>query len=163
MIADLFRRLISRYAFHLKIVITLLWIFAVSYLLKFQDTPKRSHNGYIRSKTLFAYCLDVDGVGEVTLALCKSNQSPRWHLRKNMLSEESSRKCVSYDLFLVTCNQASKWSYNQRNKWIVNDSLQKCLALDFDTKTLHQWECSKENDFAKWEFIEDSFEAENDY
>lgn len=153
----------KKYSFHLKIGFIVLWILLVFYFIKFQEVPRRTYHGFIRSKIMFGYCLDVDGFGELSLTECQTEKSPRWHLRKNFLSENISRKCVSYDLNLVACNQASKWSYDIKNKWIVNENTHQCLTLDYTSKTLHLWECSKDHDFNKWEFIMQSFEIENHY
>lgn len=157
MLAILLKKIFSNSFF--RVVLILLWIFFVSYHLRFQDTPRRNHHGYIKNKILFGFCLDVDEFGEVMLAKCVSDKTPRWHLRGNKLSHGPTRKCVSYDMMLTSCDKVTKWSYNQKTKQIINEDLKNCLAVDFESKSVHQWACDSDNEFNRWEFVPGSLES----
>lgn len=163
MLARKAKKIISKYSIYFKIGFFFAWILILLYFIKFREAPRSNHHGFVRSKFLFGYCLDVDDLGELSISECSTAKSPRWHLRRKMFSEGVSKKCVSYDLALVHCNQASKWTYDQHNKWIVSESTHQCLTLDLTSKTLQMWECRKDHDFNKWEFILNPIEIENNY
>lgn len=155
----------AKYSFHIKVGVVILWISGLFVYIMLQDSlPRRTYNGYIRNKIMFGYCLDINGFNELIVSECKSDKSPRWRLKNHKyLSETLTRKCVSYDLDLVPCNQASTWLYDHKNKWIVNKNTEQCLTLDYTSKTLHLWKCSPDHDFSKWNFVMQSFEMENEY